>query len=152
MSEDLLLRNIADRLAIGDVLSRYATIVDTREWSALSEVFTEDATVDYTSTGGKAGSVASVMEWLDRALAPWPVNLHCITNISIEFEGDRATSRAYFHAPMASGELGDQLVITNAGTYDDRWARTSAGWRIDGRVCRQTLMLGSLPEGYAIPD
>jgi hypothetical protein len=47
---------------------------------------------------------------------------------------------------------GTQQIVTNAGWYDDELVRTPAGWRIARRVCTQTMMLGSLPSGYAIPD
>jgi hypothetical protein len=47
---------------------------------------------------------------------------------------------------------GSQEVITNAGYYLDSLVRTAAGWRIAARVCHQTVMIGQLPSGYAIPE
>lgn len=149
---DAALREIKDRLEIQDVLNRYAQMVDFREWERMDDVFAPDATIDYRSTGGVAGPYRETLAWLDRALAPWPLNLHHITNVTIELEGDSATSRCYFHAPMGRVESdGGQLVLTNAGYYDDRLVRTSAGWRIAARHCEQTIRIGSLPEGYEIP-
>ena len=73
-------------------MTRYAHVVDFRDWDRLSEVFAADATADYTPTGGISGSFQEVMSWLDRALAPWPVNLHAVSNVAITFDGpDRAT-------------------------------------------------------------
>ena len=92
------------------------------------------------------------LEWLDRALEPWPLNFHFLSNVMIELDGDRATSRCYFNAPMGRVEGDGQLVITNCGWYDDELVRTDAGWRISRRVCEQTIMIGSLPEGYEIPS
>lgn len=143
---------LSDRLEIRELLDHYATIVDQRAWNRLEEVFSADASVDYTSTGGKKGALRPVMEWLARALAPWPHNLHCISNVSIELAGDRARSRCYFQAPMGRGALGNQEIVVNAGWYDDELARTPRGWRIQRRVCTQTMMIGSLPAGYVIPD
>ncbi len=146
------LRALQDRAEIQDLLHRYAQMVDFREWERMEEVFAPGATIDYASTGGVAGEFRETLAWLDRALAPWPINLHFITNVSVEIDGDRATSRCYFHAPMGRVEEGGgQLVITNAGYYDDQLVRTEAGWRIAARHCEQTLMIGSLPEGYEIP-
>ena len=72
--------------------------------------------------------------------------------VTIELDGERGSSRCYFHAPMGRvEESGGQLVITNAGYYDDQLIRTEAGWRIAARHCEQTLMIGSLPDGYEIP-
>jgi 3-phenylpropionate/cinnamic acid dioxygenase small subunit len=94
------------------------------------------------------------LEWLDRALAAWPINLHMISNISIEFPApDSARARCYFLAPMGRARPdGTQEVISNAGYYVDTFARTSVGWRIRERLCTQTIMIGQLPPGYVIPE
>ena len=144
---------LADRLAIQDVLHRYAELVDRREWTALEEVFAEDATVDYASTGGQSGPLRPVMEWLARALEPWPLNLHFISNVRIELDGDRARARSYFQAPMGRVAAdGTHEAVVNAGYYRDELVRTPEGWRIRERVCEQVMQLGSLPPGYRIPD
>ena len=145
----------ADRLAIHELLYRYARMVDFREWQLFDRVFAPDAVCDYRSSGGIQGSARDVMDWLDRALAPWPTNLHFVTNVSIDFDAGResAETTCYFLGPMARGEMGkDQVVITNSGLYVDRVRRTPEGWRIAEREMRMTLMQGSLPEGYQIPD
>jgi len=151
---DASVAEIADRLAINELMYRYARMVDFRQWELFDQVFTADATCDYTSSGGTKGSAREVMAWLDRALAPWPTNLHFVTNLSINFEpdGNAAQATCYFLGPMARGTIGSQLAITNAGLYIDQLKRTSDGWRITERECRMTLMVGSLPTGYEIPD
>lgn len=145
----------ADRLAIHELMYRYARMVDFREWKLFDQVFADDATCDYVSSGGIAGPAREVMDWLDRALAPWPTNLHFVTNLSIDFEAGRRAARTtcYFLGPMARGEMGkDQLVISSSGLYVDRVRKTAAGWRIVEREMRMTIMQGSLPAGYVIPD
>jgi len=151
---DASVAEIADRLAINELMYRYARMVDFRQWELFDQVFTADATCDYTSSGDTKGSAREVMAWLDRALAPWPTNLHFVTNLSINFEpdGNAAQATCYFLGPMARGTIGSQLAITNAGLYIDQLKRTSDGWRITERECRMTLMVGSLPTGYEIPD
>ena len=144
-----------DRLAIHELMYRYARMVDFREWKLFDQVFAPDAHCDYVSSGGIDGTAREVMDWLDRALAPWPTNLHFVTNLSIDFDADRKTARTtcYFLGPMARGEMGkDQLVISSSGLYVDRVRKTEKGWRIAEREMRMTIMQGSLPEGYAIPD
>lgn len=152
MTESLA-QEIKDRLDIHDLMHRYARMVDRRQWELLDQVFAADATVDYTSTGGKAGPSREVMVWLDRALKPWPLNLHFITNIEIELEGDLARALSYFNAPMGRQEPdGSQYIVTNVGHYRDDLVRTPEGWRIAHRHCQQKMMLGQLPEGYQIPE
>ena len=141
-----------DRDEIEQLLYRYAWMVDRRDWKLMDEVFAEDASVDYTSTGGQRGPYRETLAWLARALEPWPANLHFITNLAVEIHGDRARSRCYFLAPMARPRAdGAQEVITTAGLYLDELVRTPRGWRIAKRDCQQSLTLGQLPAGYEIP-
>jgi 3-phenylpropionate/cinnamic acid dioxygenase small subunit len=143
-----------DRYDIEQCLYRYAWMVDQRKWEQMDSVFAPDGTIDYTSTGGKQGAYRPILGWLERALAGWPINLHMISNISIEFPTpDSARSRCYFFAPMGHARPdGTQEVISNAGYYADTLVRTSAGWRIRERLCTQTIMIGQLPPGYVIPE
>jgi 3-phenylpropionate/cinnamic acid dioxygenase small subunit len=144
---------VADRIAIADLMARYARMVDSRLWHLHDQVFSHDAHTDYVSTGGPAGPATEVMAWLDRALTPWPINLHLITNLVVEFEdADHATSHCYFYAPMGRPDGDHQFFITNGGSYEDRLVRTADGWRIAERICRMTMMDGRLPEGYEIPE
>jgi hypothetical protein len=128
-------------------------MVDFRRWNLHDDVFTSDATADYVSSGGIVGTAKEVMTWLDRALEPWPVNLHLVTNVLVDFAtASEAESTCYFMGPMGVGDVGSQHVITNAGLYIDRLRRTGAGWRISHREMRMTLMIGALPAGYVIPQ
>ena len=147
------LRALQDRIEIEELMHLYAEMVDQRDWVKMDRIFALEATIDYTSTGGVKGPFRETLAWLDRALESWPLNLHVVSNVIIQLEGDTARARCYFHAPMArESEDGPQFVITNGGRYLDRLQRTADGWRIVERVCEQTIMEGQLPEGYKIPD
>ena len=146
------LRTLVDRAEISELLNRYAWMVDRKQWSLMDEVFAPGATIDYTSSGGVKDGYREALGWLRRALEPWPLNLHCLSNLTLELDGDRARSRCYFHAPLGRVESGGaQHFVTNAGWYEDELVRTPAGWRIAARVCHQPIMIGSLPAGYEIP-
>ncbi|HSB97485.1 MAG TPA: nuclear transport factor 2 family protein [Spongiibacteraceae bacterium] len=149
----MLTAELQDRKAIEEVLYRYAWMVDQREWELMDQVFGRNATIDYTSTGGVQGPYRETLQWLDRALSSWPINLHSITNISIEFTGaTTAQTRCMFMAPMGRlNEDGTQHVILNGGYYLDTLSKTAEGWRIDQRICKQNMMMGALPPGYQIP-
>ena len=150
---DEALRALQDRIEIEELMHRYAEMVDFRQWKEMDRIFALEATIDYTSSGGVAGPFRETLAWLDRALESWPLNLHVVSNAIIDIDGDRATSRCYFHAPMGrNAPEGGQYVITNSGRYHDELIRTADGWRIVARVCEQFLMQGALPEGYAIPS
>ncbi|MBN7795598.1 nuclear transport factor 2 family protein [Parahaliea mediterranea] len=144
----------SERYEIEQLLYQYAWMVDEREWSLMDTIFEPGASLDYTSCGGQHGPYRSTLEWLARALSAWPINLHFVSNIRIDLESpDRASSRCYFMAPMGRHlEDGTQECITNAGYYLDTLVRLPEGWRIRERVCRQTVMIGNLPQEYKIPQ
>jgi 3-phenylpropionate/cinnamic acid dioxygenase small subunit len=132
------------KLAIKETLYRYSLMVDRRRWEMIDEVFTRDATIDYTSVGSGAtkGPHREMLSWLDEMLKPWPLNLHVITNEIIEITGDRAKSTCCFSAPMGrKDEAGKSTYITNAGYYHDELVRTRDGWRIRERLCDMTIQI-----------
>lgn len=151
-STEAQLQAIQDRQAIERLLYTYAEMVDQKDWKRMDEIFALEATLDYTSSGGVAGPFRETLAWLARALDPWPLNLHYVTNAVIDVDGDQATSRCYFHAPMGRANPdGTQFITRNSGRYLDRLVRTADGWRIVERVCDQSIFDGALPEGFEIP-
>lgn len=142
-----------DLREIEQLLYRYSWMVDKRKWELMDQVFAPGGTLDYASTGGP-GSLphGEALAWLNTALSGWPINLHHITNITIEINGDTGTSRCAFHAPMGRKRPdGTQEIVTNGGYYLDDLVRTASGWRIKHRHCDMILMIGALPPGYEIP-
>jgi hypothetical protein len=48
-------QEIADRLELGELLARYIRAVDGGDWALLDSVFTADAVIDFSATGGIRG-------------------------------------------------------------------------------------------------
>lgn len=137
---DPLLSAIADRLAIDEVLNRYAHALDTHQFDLLDDVFTPDADLDYrqASPDGIRGDRATQVAWLRQSLEQFPVRQHFITNRAIRLDGDTAESRSYFYNPLGSRDADGRLRMLHvAGFYNDRFARTPGGWRIVVRVTEQ---------------
>jgi 3-phenylpropionate/cinnamic acid dioxygenase small subunit len=126
---------IADRIEIDDLLTRYATAVDTKDWTLYASCFTPDAFIDYTAAGGIKGSLPEVQRWLAEVLPAFPMTQHLVTNRAVTIAGDRATCRSAFFNPMglADGEGGLTLFF-DGGYYNDTLVRTAAGWRIAERI------------------
>ena len=120
------IRHLADRLAIGDLLTRYATAVDRRDWDLYRTVFTSDAEIDYTSAGGIAGTVDEVVEFLDSALSGFEMTQHLVSNVDTSVEGDTARVTAMFNNPM---RLSDGDTWFTGGWYHHDLVRTADGWR-----------------------
>lgn len=129
------LQELSDRMEIDDLLTRYATAVDKRQWDLYSTCFTEDAFIDYTSAGGIKGRLPEVRAWLEKTMAIFPMSQHVVVNRDIRIEGDIATCRSIFYNPMAlpHGESSRQLFI-EGGYYNDKLVRTAGGWRIRERI------------------
>ncbi len=49
------LQEISDRLEIQELLVDYTQAIDRRQWDGLDDVFTADAFIDYSETGGSVG-------------------------------------------------------------------------------------------------
>lgn len=134
---------LADRLAIVDLLHRYATGLDTKDWELLASVFTADGVADYGALGGVNEGPAAIAKLCSGALGGLDASQHIITNEVIEVDGDRARARCYFQAQhvFTGAEGGDNFLV--GGTYDDEIVRTADGWRIRHRTLTPTWLNGN---------
>ncbi|KWX67948.1 nuclear transport factor 2 family protein [Mycobacterium sp. NAZ190054] len=126
-----------DRHEIGDVLVRYATGIDSRDWPLFRTVFTEDCRLDYGEIGTFSG-VDAVVEFMQAAHQMAGYTLHRITNQAIEVNGDTATARAYIDGLIMSQD--NTSGVNAAGFYDDELVRTDTGWRIYRRRFTSVLI------------
>jgi hypothetical protein len=119
---------MSDRIDISDLLVRYTTALDTRDWDLLHSCFTEDAVVDFDRLGGRKDGwaeirgAAGIVTGFDRTQ-------HMLSNIVITIDTDEAQASSYIQALHVIG--GEVLII--GGVYHDRLVRTPAGWRIAHR-------------------
>jgi hypothetical protein len=127
---DADLQMLLDRAEIDDLLTRYTYAVDAREFDRLDTVFTPDAHLDYTATGGIAGPFPQVQQWLGEALALASHMQHVLGQREVVLDGDDARVRAYFWNPMRFAPLeGEPLELHLGGVYEHDLVRTDAGWR-----------------------
>jgi hypothetical protein len=147
----LSLQEISDRLEIQDLLVRYSHAVDTRDWDAFEQVFTPDATIDYTEFGGPRGDVASTRAFLESAMPQFSSFQHLIPNIVLEIDGDEARGRTGCINPMVvdRGDGSEPHVFFCGLWYRDRLVRTPQGWRIADRYEERSYMFNTPPEVLA---
>lgn len=130
----LSLQEMSDRLEIQDLFARYSFAIDEREWDRLDHVFTPDALIDYSETGGAKGTFAQIKAWLPGALARFPVFQHMVATTRLDLDGDTATSRTILFNPMVHRDAaGGEQVFFIGLWYRDRLVRTAEGWRIAER-------------------
>ncbi len=146
------LSEIADRMAIQQLMYRYAMAVDGRDWELYRTVFSPDAVIDYADSGGARADLETTVKWLDAALGAFAGLQHNMTNHVVEIDGEQARACTYYVAyhSMADGN-GGETVIVMGGFYRDRLVRTPDGWRISERVELGEWMEGPYPEGVPKP-
>ena len=124
------LSEISDRLEIEAVLTRYTRAIDTGQWDRLDEVFTPDAHIDYSATGGITAAYPEIKTWLAKMLPIFPRRMHTLGQIDLQVTGDEASAAAYFHNPMGMPqEEGPDHLVEFGGIYHHDLVRTPDGWR-----------------------
>ena len=116
-----------DDVDIQRVLHDYAWSCDDGDWALLSTVFTPDAHLDYTSTGGPAGGRDEVCAWLEASLTQVAMIQHVVTNFRVDVVGDAATGRAMF---LAIFRLPGQDGVMQTGGYYELEFRRADVWKI----------------------
>lgn len=127
------LQELIDRAEITDAITRYTLSVDEGDFDRLDTVFTPDAHIDYTESGGIADAFPVVKAWLAENLPAFSTHrVHAVAQIDFVFAGsrDEADVTAYFHNPMRiSDGQGGERVVEVGGMYRHHFVRTPDGWR-----------------------
>jgi 3-phenylpropionate/cinnamic acid dioxygenase small subunit len=118
------------RQDVSDLLVRYATGIDTRDWHLLRSCFTDDCEADYGDVG-QWSSGDEITAWMRASHEPLGHTLHRITNVSLAADGERVKARSYVEALiLGPGSVGGARA---AGFYEDVIVETGEGWRIAQR-------------------
>lgn len=123
--------DMSDRADITEVLLRYATGIDRRDWDTFRTAFTADCVLDYGEIGSFAG-VAAVTEFMEQSHSMAGHTMHRLSNIVITLDGDGATARTYVDGLILAPD--NASGVNAVGIYDDDLLRTDHGWRIARRV------------------
>ena len=80
----------ADKEQIAEVLIRYATGIDSKDWPLLRSCWTDEIDVDYQQLGRftSADALTDMMRQLHENMGP---TYHRMSNFVINVDGDRAT-------------------------------------------------------------
>ena len=147
----LSLQEISDRLEIQDLFARYSFAIDDREYDVLDSVFTPDAVIDYSETGGAKGTVAQIKAWLPVAMKKFPKFQHMVATTKLTLDGDSAKSRTILFNPMVHrGSDGEDQIFFIGLWYRDELVRTPDGWRIASRY-EEMCYSYNVPEMDPIP-
>jgi SnoaL-like domain len=118
---------VADRLAIYDVLVAHCRGVDRADAGILRSTYWPDAEVAYGVFNGNAHRFCA---FLPKAIAVYARTQHCIGNVAMEFEGKTARVETYVTAyHYAEATEGDRELIYFA-RYLDRMEKRGSVWKI----------------------
>jgi 3-phenylpropionate/cinnamic acid dioxygenase small subunit len=119
-----------DRQDISDLLVRYATGIDRRDWPLFRTVFTDDCELDYGEIGVWKG-VDVVADFMEQTHALLGHTMHRMSNMVITIDGNQAAARTYLDGLMMAPD--NKSGVNAIGFYDDEIVRTDDGWRIARR-------------------
>lgn len=126
-----------DRQDIAELLLRYATGIDRRDWPLFRTVFTDDCELDYGGIGAWKG-VDAVTDFMEQVHALAGHTMHRLSNQAIAVDGDKAAARTYIDGLIMTGD--NKSGVNAIGFYDDEIVRTDDGWRIARRRYTQVRL------------
>jgi 3-phenylpropionate/cinnamic acid dioxygenase small subunit len=151
MSIVMTLQEISDRLEIQDLMVAYSHAVDTRDWDAFDDVFTPDATIDYTEMGGSRGTLEETKQFLRTVMPHFSSFQHMVATSKVTINGDSAEGRTICHNPMVMDTgKGEPHVFFCGLWYRDHFVRTPAGWRIKDRYEEKSYTYNQ-PTDFKVP-
>lgn len=129
--------DFADWVAITNVKAAYCRLLDTKDWKAWGDLFTEDFELDVSDSGGTVMKgrdtiVASVRSSIEKAKTAHQVHFPEIT-----IDGDKA------HAiwPMQDRVVWEEgRALTGYGHYHEDYVRQDGRWRIARQKLARLVM------------
>src|SRR3546814_18072425 len=97
-----------DERAIIEVLLRYGTAIDTRDWGLFRTCFSEDCETDY-GTFGRWRGPREVTENMQQAHEQFVPTLHQMTNFTFASDGVQVRARTYVGALIITIAAGGPL-------------------------------------------
>ena len=116
---------LTDRHAAAEVMIRYGSSLDERDWQRLSTCFLPEVT-SLLAGGPAMTSYVELEEAVRFALGNYQATHHHIAGVEVDIEGDTARLRANLIATHI--QEGPSFVV--GGVYRERLVRTEDGWRI----------------------
>jgi len=139
---------------ISQVVQRYFAALDEKDYDRLDQVFTADAVLRYSldESTGQPLSVSAMIARIRDFNTVFRFTQHLAGLPSIDIEGDTAEARTSLQAlHVQQHHNGSASHWFVRGVYWDSLVRTSAGWRIRGRIFRAISTEGTLlPAGDVI--
>lgn len=123
----------SDRSAARDLIDRYCSALDTRDFAKLISCFTADAEIVHRAGAQRFADREHLAQYLAATLAGYRSTIHAFANLDLEEEGDGTVHARYLLVVnLAPGD--EDMVIVRGVSYDDEFTRAQGGWAIARRL------------------
>lgn len=120
--------DIADRMAIADVLHRYCRAMDRMDRALALSCWHPGATDEHTPL--YAGTAEGFVDWVWRLHEPMVLTRHVLSNVQIEIDGDEAWSESCWDVLLRIRDGAGLADVTGGGRYLDHLACRDGRWAI----------------------
>jgi hypothetical protein len=140
MSGELTVEILLARAEVSDVVHRYATGIDRRDWPLYRSCFADELELDFTSWNGQPPRKTAADDWVDgvrNGLSGFDATQHVSSNHVHTITGVEATCVSYMMALHHIVDGAERKMQAIGGYYTNRLRRGADGWRI--HACKLTV-------------
>ncbi len=138
---------LEDVYAIQQLKYSYGRFLDTKDFTSLCGLMTDDVTVAYGGGAITLDGRQAVEDYLSQAMrSPTMLTSHVFSHPEIDVQGDVATAHWALQDVVILQDL--SLQIRGASIYDDRYVRVDGTWKIQHTGYKRLYEeIGPRPEG-----
>lgn len=130
-------QEIADRIALKDLVDTFSNLADTKEIDKQVQLFTEDAEVTSYQGDKQTSHLKGRKELGERFKAfldQFTTVYHINGQQTVKIDGDKATGIAYAQVVLVSEKNGKRTMLTQGVRYSDEYERQDGKWLISKRI------------------
>jgi 3-phenylpropionate/cinnamic acid dioxygenase small subunit len=139
-------QELIDHNRIIDVVNRYATGLDRRDWKLLRSIFTDEIDMEFSSVGIRSGRY-DADRWVrnsEALFAGFGPTQHTLTNHAVTIDGDAAHTAVYMQAEhFIVEDAPAENRWTIGGWYEHDLKRSGDGWLIHSMALYMTWQTGN---------
>jgi hypothetical protein len=139
---------VADRIAIEELMNRFADALDQKQWELLEDFFAIDAVGEFKARDPRMQPIVitgrqNLIDFARGMIGSEElVTQHLLANFSARIEGDRAEATVRMRGYHAGVGRREGLFEESIGHYAGRFERTADGWRCSWWEESIYIMLG----------